>query len=60
MRVKHLIELLNQVDPESAVVVYCDGSIFGTDNVGMHEHFMKDRNTNEFYIVACDDWEEDE
>ena len=52
MKVKDLIELLAEIDPEYEVVIYDNGSILNTGDA--QDTFCE---TNEFYIVT-EEWEE--
>jgi hypothetical protein len=53
MRVKDLIAMLNERDPEAKVLVRMDGSIFGTDNVDEHSDY-NDGSEDEFFVLAVD------
>jgi len=57
MKVKDLIELLNEIDPEYEVMLYDNGSILSTADAQDTLEYNAECETNEFYIVA-EEWEE--
>jgi len=59
MRVKDLIALLNERDPEAKVLVRMDGSIFGTDNADEHGDYNHECE-DEFFVLAVDDFPDGE
>jgi hypothetical protein len=58
MKVKDLIKLLENVDPESTVLIRDNGSILPTDNVDEHADYNHE-SEGEFYILASEEWEHD-
>jgi hypothetical protein len=57
MKVKDLIELLADVDPEHEVLIYDNGSILSTDEAQDTLEYNAECETNEFFIVT-EEWEE--
>ena len=57
MKVKDLIELLAEIDPEHEVMIYDNGSILNTGDAQDTLEYNAEVETNEFYIVA-EEWEE--
>lgn len=58
MKVKELLELLKDVDPESVVLIRDNGSISPTDNFDEHSDYNFDREGElEFYILVSEEWE---
>jgi len=57
MKVKDLIELLAEIDPEHEVMIYDNGSILNTGDAQDTLEYHAEVETNEFYIVA-EEWEE--
>jgi len=57
MKVKDLIELLAEVDPEHEVLIYDNGSILTTGKAQDTLEYNAECETNEFFIVT-EEWEE--
>jgi hypothetical protein len=57
MKVKDLIELLADIDPEHEVMIYDNGSILNTGEAQDTLEYNAECETNEFYIVT-EEWEE--
>jgi hypothetical protein len=57
MKVKDLIELLADVDPEHEVMIYDNGSILSTDEAQDTLEYNAECENNEFFIVT-EEWEE--
>jgi len=57
MKVKDLIELLAEIDPEYEVMIYDNGSILSTGDAQDTLEYNAECETNEFFIVA-EEWEE--
>ena len=57
MKVKDLIQLLAEIDPEYEVMLYDNGSILSTGDAQDTLEYNAECETNEFYIVA-EEWEE--
>jgi hypothetical protein len=61
IKVKELLEILKNVNPETKILVRLDGSIFPTDNLDEHldyNHDITDSN-GEYYILALEEFEND-
>lgn len=58
MRVKDLVELLVNLNPESKVLVRIDGSIFPTDT--KEEHSDYNDSTEEFFVLAVEEFGEND
>lgn len=56
MKVKELLELLKDVDPESVVMIRDNGSILPTDTFDEHSIYNHE-SENEFYILASEEWD---
>ena len=56
MKVKDLIELLANVDPESEVLISDKGSILNTGPAQATLDYNTDNDTGEFFVVA-EEWE---
>jgi hypothetical protein len=59
MKVKDLIAMLSERNPEAKILVRMDGSIFGTDNTDEHNDY-NDGSEDEFFILAVDDFPDGE
>ena len=57
MKVKDLIKLLADVDPEHEVLISDNGSILNTGSAQDTLDYNAECETNEFFIVT-DEWEE--
>ena len=57
MKVKDLVELLADVDPEHEVMIYDNGSILSTDEAQDTLEYNAECENNEFFIVT-EEWEE--
>ena len=55
MKVKDLIKLLKNTNPESTVLVRVDGSIYPTDNVDEHQDYNHDNDQPTYYILTLGD-----
>jgi hypothetical protein len=55
MKVKDLIELLAEIDPEYEVMIYDNGSILNTGEAQDTLEYNAECETNEFYIVT-EEW----
>lgn len=59
MKIKDLIAMLNERNPEAKVLVRMDGSIYGTGNVDVHDDYNHECE-DEFFILAVDDFSDGE
>jgi len=59
MKIKDLIAMLNERNPDAKVLVRMDGSIFGTGNVDEHTDY-NDGSEDEFFVLAVDDFPDGE
>ena len=57
MKVKDLIELLAEIDPEHEVMIYDNGSILPTGDAQDTLEYNAEVETGEFFIVA-EEWAE--
>jgi hypothetical protein len=57
MKVKDLIELLAEIDPEHEVMIYDNGSILNTGDAQDSLEYNAECETTEFFIVA-EEWAE--
>ena len=57
MKVKDLIELLAEIDPEYEVMIYDNGSILPTGDAQDTLEYNAEVETTEFFIVT-EEWEE--
>jgi len=57
MKVKDLIELLAEIDPEYEVMIYDNGSILNTGEAQDTLEYNAECETSEFFIVT-EEWEE--
>ena len=62
IKVKELLEILKNVNPETKVLVSLDGSIFPTGNLNEHFDYNVDSvDTNgEYYILAMGEFDNDD
>jgi hypothetical protein len=62
MKVKDLIALLSNLEPDVVVRVESGGSIYATDNLKQHTEYNGEANEiGEFFVMTVDSWpEEDE
>ena len=57
MKVKELLKLLVEVDPESVVFIRDDGSILPTDNFDAHRDYnVEPGGAPEFFVLVSDEW----
>ncbi len=56
MKVKELILLLSNIDPDYEVVIYDNGSILKTGTAQSTQDYNADNTTEEFYIET-EEWE---
>ena len=62
IKVKELLEILKNVNPETKVLVRFDGSIFPTDNLDEHLDYNYDTTNSpgEYYILAMEEFDNDD